>query len=181
MLATAHDAKRGELVDLERQYALVCVSVGAGKRARLSGRLRTVPVAHLEQRDVVTTPKVVRDRSEQRRQHVAPHVVDLDDAVQGPAVQDLWMLLAGDARAMAQQLDELLRGYEDFADFDDRERALVEPLRTLRMLRHAAWLASRWDDPTFPIHFPFFGSAAYWSQHASQLDEQRQAMAATAR
>ena len=85
------------------------------------------------------------------------------------------------ARAMAQQLDELLRGYEDFADFDDRERALVEPLRTLRMLRHAAWLASRWDDPTFPIHFPFFGSAAYWSQHASQLDEQRQAMAATAR
>ncbi len=111
----------------------------------------------------------------------APHVVDLDDAVQGPAVQDLWMLLAGDARAMAQQLDELLRGYEDFADFDDRERALVEPLRTLRMLRHAAWLASRWDDPTFPISFPFFGSAAYWSQHASQLDEQLQVMAATAR
>lgn len=110
-----------------------------------------------------------------------PHFVDLDDARMGPAVQDLWMLLAGDARAMAQQLDELLRGYEDFADFDDRERALVEPLRTLRMLRHAAWLASRWDDPTFPIHFPFFGNAAYWSQHASQLDEQRQAMAATAR
>lgn len=108
----------------------------------------------------------------------APHVVDLDDAVQGPAVQDLWMLLSGDVRAMAGQLDELLRGYEDFADFDDRERALVEPLRTLRMLRHAAWLAGRWADPTFPVNFPFFGSPAYWSQHTAQLSEQLQLMGA---
>ena len=106
-----------------------------------------------------------------------PHVVDLDDAMQGPAVQDLWMLVSGDAATMARRLDRLLAGYEAFADFDDRERALIEPLRTLRMLRHSAWLAERWSDPTFPLHFPFFGSAAYWSQQTAQLREQLEAMA----
>jgi Ser/Thr protein kinase RdoA (MazF antagonist) len=72
----------------------------------------------------------------------APHVVDLDDAMQGPAVQDLWMLVSGDHASMAQQFDTLLQGYEQFSEFDDRERALIEPLRTLRMLRHSAWLAA---------------------------------------
>lgn len=105
-----------------------------------------------------------------------PNVVDLDDAMQGPAVQDLWMLVSGDAATMAQQLDTLLGGYEQFADFDDRERRLIEPLRTLRMVRHSAWLAERWGDPTFPINFPFFGSAAYWNQQTTQLREQIEAM-----
>ncbi len=105
-----------------------------------------------------------------------PHVVDLDDAMQGPAVQDLWMLVSGDRTSMARQLNILLEGYEQFSDFDDRERALIEPLRTLRMLRHSAWLAQRWGDPTFPLNFPFFGTAAYWSQQTTQLREQLEAM-----
>jgi Ser/Thr protein kinase RdoA (MazF antagonist) len=107
-----------------------------------------------------------------------PHVVDLDDAMQGPAVQDLWMLVSGDAHTMRQQLRLLLEGYEQFREFDDRELALIEPLRTLRMLRHSAWLAARWSDPTFPLNFPFFGSAAYWSQQTTQLREQIELMAA---
>ena len=107
----------------------------------------------------------------------APHVVDLDDAMQGPAVQDLWMLVSGDHATMAQQLNTLLEGYEQFCDFDDRERALIEPLRTLRMVRHSAWLAARWTDPTFPLNFPFFGTAAYWNQQTTQLREQREVMA----
>ncbi len=106
----------------------------------------------------------------------APHVVDLDDAMQGPAVQDLWMLVSGDHSTMAQQLNHLLQGYEQFCDFDDRERALIEPLRTLRMVRHSAWLAARWSDPTFPLNFPFFGTAAYWNQQTMQLREQLEAM-----
>ncbi len=100
------------------------------------------------------------------------HVVDLDDAMQGPAVQDLWMLVSGDHDTMAAQLNLLLQGYEQFCDFDDRERALIEPLRTLRMVRHSAWLAERWSDPTFPLNFPFFGTAAYWNQQTTQLREQ---------
>jgi Ser/Thr protein kinase RdoA (MazF antagonist) len=110
----------------------------------------------------------------------APHMVDLDDAMQGPAVQDLWMLVSGDHRTMAQQLDTLLEGYRQFSAFDARERALIEPLRTLRMVRHSAWLAARWSDPTFPLNFPFFGTAAYWSQQTAQLREQLEAMATSA-
>jgi Ser/Thr protein kinase RdoA (MazF antagonist) len=103
-------------------------------------------------------------------------VVDLDDAMQGPAVQDLWMIVSGDADTQAQQRRALLEGYEQFREFDDRELALVEPLRTLRMLRHSAWLAARWSDPTFPLHFPFFGTPAYWSEQTTQLREQLLAM-----
>ena len=105
-----------------------------------------------------------------------PHVVDLDDACTGPAVQDLWMLVSGDAQTMASQLARLLDGYEAFCDFDRRELALIEPLRTLRMVRHSAWLAERWTDPAFPAAFPFFGTPAYWSQQTAQLREQIEAM-----
>ena len=105
-----------------------------------------------------------------------PHVVDLDDACTGPAVQDLWMLVSGDATVMASQLRLLLEGYEEWSDFDDRERLLIEPLRTLRMVRHSAWLAARWSDPAFPSAFPYFGSAAYWSQQTTQMREQLEAM-----
>lgn len=112
------------------------------------------------------------------REDSGPHMVDLDDAMQGPAVQDLWMLVSGDRDSMARQLDTLLEGYELFSDFNDRERRLIEPLRTLRMLRHSAWLAERWGDPSFPLNFPWFGTAAYWSQQSTQLREQLELMQA---
>lgn len=105
-----------------------------------------------------------------------PHFVDLDDAVTGPAVQDLWMLLGGDRQEMQAQLGALLDGYETMRDFDRRELALIEPLRTLRLIQHSAWIARRWDDPAFPIAFPSFESPAYWDQQATQLREQLDAM-----
>jgi Ser/Thr protein kinase RdoA (MazF antagonist) len=101
-----------------------------------------------------------------------PHVVDLDDACNGPAVQDLWMLLSGDAASMREQLGHLLDGYRVFRPFDTRELTLVEPLRTLRMVCHSAWIAERWSDPAFPIAFPWYGGSAYWSQQTTQLREQ---------
>ena len=103
------------------------------------------------------------------------HVVDLDDACQGPAVQDLWMLLAGDDATAATQMRLLLQGYTAFRAFDRRELALIEPLRLLRMIRHNAWIAQRWADPAFPAAFPDFGSAAYWAQQTLQLREQLRA------
>lgn len=106
-----------------------------------------------------------------------PHFVDLDDAVTGPAVQDLWMLLSGDRAAMTRQLLDVLEGYQAFMDFDWRELRLVEPLRTLRMLHHSAWIARRWSDPTFPINFPWFASPAYWADQCVRLAEQLEAMA----
>jgi Ser/Thr protein kinase RdoA (MazF antagonist) len=105
-----------------------------------------------------------------------PHFVDLDDACTGPAVQDLWMLLSGDAAAMQAQLALVLDGYEQFMPFEPRERLLIEPLRTLRMIHHSAWIARRWRDPAFPIAFPWFEGAAYWQQQAQQLREQIDAM-----
>ena len=100
------------------------------------------------------------------------HLVDLDDCRMGPAVQDLWMLLSGDRPTMTRQLAEIVEGYEEFYDFDRRQLALVEPLRTLRLLAYAAWLAQRWDDPAFPAAFPWFHTLGYWEDQVLTLREQ---------
>jgi Ser/Thr protein kinase RdoA (MazF antagonist) len=105
-----------------------------------------------------------------------PHFVDLDDAVNGPAVQDLWMLLGGDRHDMQAQLGAVLDGYDSLRDFDRRELALIEPLRTLRIIQHSAWIARRWHDPAFPIAFPNFESPSYWAQQTTLLREQLGAM-----
>jgi Ser/Thr protein kinase RdoA (MazF antagonist) len=105
-----------------------------------------------------------------------PHFVDLDDARMGPAVQDLWMLLSGDRRQRTQQLSALLDGYEQVRDFDRAELRLIEPLRTLRLIHYSAWLARRWDDPIFPINFPWFGTPDYWRGQVLMLQDQIDAM-----
>jgi Ser/Thr protein kinase RdoA (MazF antagonist) len=105
-----------------------------------------------------------------------PFFVDLDDCRSGPAVQDLWMLLSGDRHEMQGQLADVLEGYTQFCDFDRRELHLIEPLRTLRMLHHAAWLARRWEDPAFPAAFPWFDGARYWEELILGLREQLSAM-----
>ena len=101
-----------------------------------------------------------------------PHFVDLDDSRMAPAVQDFWMLVSGERRSMGRQLGKLLRGYEDFMEFDDRELHLVEALRTLRLLHYSAWLARRWDDPAFPLAFPWFNTQRYWQDRVLELREQ---------
>jgi Ser/Thr protein kinase RdoA (MazF antagonist) len=105
-----------------------------------------------------------------------PHFVDLDDARMGPAVQDLWMLVSGERAQRTYQLSCLLDGYEQMRDFDRRELALIEPLRTLRLIHYSAWLARRWDDPTFPLNFPWFGSSDYWKGQIQMLEDQIEAM-----
>jgi Ser/Thr protein kinase RdoA (MazF antagonist) len=101
-----------------------------------------------------------------------PHFVDLDDCLTGPAMQDLWMLLAGGREEMRTQLSDLLKGYEQFLPFDRSEIALIEPLRALRMIHYSAWLARRWHDPAFPRAFPWFAEPRYWEQHHRSLEEQ---------
>jgi Ser/Thr protein kinase RdoA (MazF antagonist) len=101
-----------------------------------------------------------------------PHFVDLDDCLTGPAIQDLWMLLAGGQDEMRRGLTDLLEGYEQFLSFDRAEIALIEPLRALRMIHYSAWLARRWHDPAFPQAFPWFAEPRYWEQHYRSLEEQ---------
>ncbi|HRA79035.1 MAG TPA: serine/threonine protein kinase, partial [Burkholderiaceae bacterium] len=105
-----------------------------------------------------------------------PHFVDFDDARNGPAIQDLWMLLSGDRASMTRQLSDVLAGYEDFADLDRRELQLIEPLRTLRLIHYSAWIARRWHDPAFPAAFPWFGTQRYWQDRVLELREQVAAM-----
>ena len=105
-----------------------------------------------------------------------PHFVDFDDARMGPAVQDLWMLLSGERAQMTVQLDEILSGYTEFMDFHPRELHLIEALRSLRMIHYSAWLARRWDDPSFPRNFPWFGEPRYWEEQILALREQAAVM-----
>ncbi len=101
-----------------------------------------------------------------------PHFVDLDDCCNGPAIQDLWMLLSGERQEMTEQLCDLLEGYEEFASLDLNELNLIEALRSLRMMHYAAWLARRWGDSAFPLAFPWFNTNQYWEQHVLELREQ---------
>ncbi len=105
-----------------------------------------------------------------------PHFVDLDDCMSGPAVQDLWMLLAGSREEMRAEAADLLEGYAQFASFNPAELALIEPLRTLRLIHYAAWLARRWNDPAFPLAFPWFAEPRYWERHVVVLQEQIEAL-----
>ncbi|KTD47933.1 kinase [Legionella quinlivanii] len=101
-----------------------------------------------------------------------PHIVDLDDCLMGPAMQDIWMLLSGEPKQMELQLEKILNGYYEFQDFNLRERHLIEVLRTLRMLHYSGWLAKRWDDPAFPLSFPWFNTPVYWENMMRNLNEQ---------
>ncbi len=105
-----------------------------------------------------------------------PHFVDFDDTMTGPAIQDIWMMLSGGRDRRQAQLSELAEGYSEFRSFPAGELALVEPLRTLRLMHYSAWLARRWEDPAFPMAFPWFNTPRYWAEHILALREQQAAL-----
>lgn len=101
-----------------------------------------------------------------------PMFVDLDDCRSGPAIQDLWMMLAGDTIEQQIQLETLIEAYEEFNQFNSLELNLIEPLRAMRMVHYMAWLSKRWKDPAFPRAFPWFGEDKYWENQILALKEQ---------
>lgn len=131
-------------------------------------RLRTHGDCHLG--NILWTPSGISG--------AGPHFVDLDDARMSVAVQDVWMLLEGDRAHRSFQLSCILEGYEQIRRFDRHELALIEPLRTLRLIHYSAWLTKRWHDPSFPIHFPWFGTVDYWREQTQHMWAQCEAMAA---
>lgn len=104
------------------------------------------------------------------------HIVDLDDCINGPAIQDLWMCLSGERQQRELQLAELIAGYEEFMSFDPRQLRWIEALRTMRIIRHSAWIGRRWDDPAFPRAFPWFDQPRYWADQILALREQLAAL-----
>ena len=139
-------------------------------------------IGHIARAFAAAAPRLIRIHGDCHRGNIlwtdgGPHFVDLDDCVTGPAIQDLWMLLAGSREEMRSQLVDVLEGYEQFQPFDRVEVGLIEPLRALRMIHYAAWLARRWHDPAFPKAFPWFRRAAVLGKSTCrQLTEQLEAL-----
>lgn len=102
--------------------------------------------------------------------------VDLDDSRQGPAIQDLWMMLSGDRMTQLLQLDTLVGAYEEFCDFDHTQLKLIEPLRAMRIIHYMGWVANRWSDPAFVRNFSWFADDKYWEQQILALKEQLSAL-----
>jgi len=105
-----------------------------------------------------------------------PLLVDLDDCINGPRMQDLWMFLSGNPDEQQGQWAEIAEGYRQFGAIEYRELRLVEPLRAVRMLNHAAWVAERWSDPAFPRAFPWAAEARFWEGYVGDLMNQCQAL-----
>lgn len=98
-------------------------------------------------------------------------LVDFDDMVEGPCVQDVWLMTPGRDEYARSRRDAILEGYEQIRDFDYRSLRLVEPLRFLRLVHFSAWIARRWEDAAFPRVFSEFGSERYWGEQIEALSE----------
>lgn len=98
-------------------------------------------------------------------------LIDFDDMVRGPCVQDLWLVVPGHDPSARAKLEMLLEGYEQMRDFDRRALRLIEPLRALRVVHFSAWIGRRRADPAFQRVFPDFGTERYWFEEIAMLQD----------
>jgi Ser/Thr protein kinase RdoA (MazF antagonist) len=98
-----------------------------------------------------------------------PLLVDFDDCMMGPPVQDLWLLASGGTEEARRAREDLIEGYEVFREFDRSTLALAEPLRGMRIVYMSGWIARRWEDPSFPPAFPHFRDVRYWMDEYEAL------------
>src|SRR6185312_3569635 len=150
--------KRAAPARLERRYHTAAEAIAGVADARL----RDADV-HRIHGDLHAGNLLLRDE--------VLHVLDFDDMMVGPAVQDLWLLLPGRDAEAGRLREAFLEGYEELRRFDRASLRLVEPLRGLRMIHYAAWIARRWHDPIFPRTFVHFGTEAYWEEQTRDLEE----------
>lgn len=101
-------------------------------------------------------------------------IIDFDDMMNGPPVQDLWLLLPDHAHHARRELDLMIEGYEQFMEFDDFSLQLIEPLRAMRLIYFLAWCARQRNDRRFRHHFPDWGSDPFWEQEMRDLEHQMQ-------
>lgn len=146
--------------------------------------------AHIEKRFTQVVSEIVRESTEayqgiplQRihgdchagnilwNEKTGPFFIDFDDMVNGPAIQDLW-LLAPDP----ESLSHLIEGYHQMKDLPMGSLKLVECLRSLRMIHYATWIAKRYEDPAFQKAFPQFESPRYWEELTTDLERQLERM-----
>lgn len=104
-------------------------------------------------------------------QNDSPFFLDFDDAMIAPALQDIWMVVRGRGPEADEEREILLEGYETFRPFDRSTLPWIEVLRALRMIHYSAWIAKRWEDPSFPKAFPLYSTPRYWDEEISSLQE----------
>jgi len=169
-VGAAHDAPhRPRLtVDFYVKEPLEVILAGKFISEPLAGRYRDIV---LKIADAVATP-LARARTQRLHGDLhwgnvlwgadGPILVDFDDCLVGPPVQDLWLLARGDSEEVRKAREQLIEGYELFREFDRSTLALCEPLRALRIIHMSGWIAKRWDDPSFQSAFPAFRTDNYW-------------------
>jgi Ser/Thr protein kinase RdoA (MazF antagonist) len=101
-------------------------------------------------------------------------VIDFDDMMTGPPVQDLWLLLPEHAVKCQEEIRMILEGYEMFRNFDRRTLRLIEPLRAMRIIYFLAWCSKQADDFKFKKNFPGWGSDGFWQKEIADLGRQLQ-------
>lgn len=99
-------------------------------------------------------------------------VIDFDDMVMGPPVQDLWLLLPDYVHKSRHEMNLILEGYEQFLEFDDRSLRLVEILRAMRNIYFLSWCSMQIDDFRFKSTFPNWGDELFWQREISDIERQ---------
>lgn len=103
-------------------------------------------------------------------------VIDFDDMVMGPPVQDIWLLLPDHANHVRHEINLILEGYEQFMEFDDRSLRLVEILRAMRIIYFLSWCSTQMNDFKFQNNFPDWGSEMFWQREVADIEHQYHAI-----
>jgi Ser/Thr protein kinase RdoA (MazF antagonist) len=152
------EAQRTVPARIEKRYFAAANAVAGVADARLAG-----VETHRIHGDLHAANLLLRDG--------VLRALDFDDMMVGPAVQDVWLLFPGRDAETRRLRATFLDAYEELREFDHATLRLVEPLRGLRMIHYAAWLARRWHDPIFPRTFVHFGTEAYWDEQTRDLED----------
>ena len=97
------------------------------------------------------------------------YFVDFDDMVTGPVVQDVWPVCTGDDEQSLSDRAVFLEAYDSIRSFPYEQIKLIPCLRALRLIHFSAWIAKRWDDPSFKHTFSYFESPNYWYGQMNDL------------
>lgn len=98
-------------------------------------------------------------------------MVDFDDMINGPEVQDFWMLMPSSDVKNSPEFDTLIQCYSELREFPYEQLELIPLLRGYRIITYAMWIMNRWQDPSFPRLFPDFGSYSYWAEETENLEK----------
>jgi Ser/Thr protein kinase RdoA (MazF antagonist) len=105
------------------------------------------------------------------------YLIDFDDMVMGPQIQDVWMLLHGYGEDSLIELDLFLEGYDAFHHFDRRTCSLIEPLRAMRYIHYLAWCGYQVVEDGKTEVLPDFGSFQFWCNEITEMRDQLERIA----